>query len=308
VLGGRSLQLARVFGIPIGVHPSWFAVLFLIIWALSGTYGDLFPGEDTKAFVLATASAMLLFASIVLHELGHARVAIRNGIGIAGIDLWLFGGIAKMKRDADSPGVEFRIAVAGPLVTLAIVVLCFAAGSLSMGTERFLDAIVLRRDAGANAGEAVLGYLVFVNLALLVFNLIPGLPLDGGRIARAIAWWRTGDRARATRFAAGLGRGFAYALMALGLFALVQGDVVGGVWLVFVGLIISQAARSAEVQTALTSRIEGLHVADVMDAEPVALGHGFRSWTRPASSWASSPATASSACRRRCAPGTRSTR
>src|SRR5919198_2536180 len=127
--GGRSIQLARVFGVRIGVDPSWFVVLFLVIWSLSASFKDIYPGHDTKAFTLATLSALLFFASVVLHELGHAVVAMRNGIGIAGIDLWMFGGVAKMQRDTDSPGLEFRVAIAGPLVTLAIAAVCFLAGA-----------------------------------------------------------------------------------------------------------------------------------------------------------------------------------
>jgi Zn-dependent protease len=270
VFGGGSIQLARVFGIRIGVDASWFLVLFLIIWSLSGYYGDLFPGEDGKAFTLATVSALLFFLSVVLHELGHAIVAMRNGIGISGIDLWLFGGVAKMTRDTDSAGLEFRVAVAGPLVTLAIALLCFGAGSLIGGSGETLRGA--RFETGAlGATEAVLGYLAFVNAVLLVFNLIPGFPLDGGRIARAIAWWRTGDRATATRFAARLGRGFSYVLVGFGIFLFIQGSLIGGIWLVFVGLFLGQAARSAELQTTFTSRIQGLRVADVMDAEPVAI-------------------------------------
>jgi Zn-dependent protease len=270
VFGGGSIQLARVFGIRIGVDASWFFVLFLIIWSLSGYYGDLFPGEDAKAFLLAVVSALLFFLSVVLHELGHAVVAMRNGIGIAGIDLWLFGGVAKMSRDTDSAGLEFRVAVAGPVVTLAIALACFGAGSLIGGSEDVLRSS--RFETGpAGATEAVLGYLAFVNAVLLVFNLIPGFPLDGGRIARSIAWWRTGDRARATRFAARLGRGFSYVLIGFGIFLFLQGSLLGGVWLAFVGLFLGQAARSAEVQTALMSRIQGLRVADVMDEEPVAI-------------------------------------
>ena len=115
MLGGRSIPLIRVFGIRIGVDPSWFLALFLFIWLLTGYYQDAIPGKnDTEAFVLATASALLFFTSILLHELGHAWVAIRNKIEIAGIDLWLFGGVARMTRDTTSPGVEFRVAIAGP--------------------------------------------------------------------------------------------------------------------------------------------------------------------------------------------------
>ena len=270
MFGGGSIQLARVFGVRIGVDPSWFLVLFLIIWSLSGYYQDLYPGEDVKAFALAVASALLFFLSVLLHELGHAVVAIRNGIPIAGIDLWMFGGVAKMQRDTDSPGVEFRVAVAGPLVTLLIAAVCFGGATLIEGASDALKGSSFETGS-MGAATAVLGYLAFVNAVLLVFNLIPGFPLDGGRIARAIAWWRTGDRSRATRFAARLGRGFAVLMIGVGIFMFLQGNLIGGVWLVFVGLFLSQAARSAEVQTALTSRIEGVRVADVMDAEPVAV-------------------------------------
>jgi Zn-dependent protease len=270
MFGGGSIQLARVFGIRIGVDVSWFIVLFLIIWSLSGYYADLFPGDDGKAFALAVASALLFFLSIVLHELGHALVAIRNGIGISGIDLWMFGGLAKMKRDTDSAGVEFRVAVAGPIVTLVIAAACFGAGALIGGADDVWRSARFD-DVGVSEAEAVLGYLAFINFALLVFNLIPGFPLDGGRIARAIAWWRTGDRTRATRFAARLGRLFAYAMVGLAIFLFLTGSLVGGLWLGFIGFFLAQAARTAELQSEYTSRIEGLRVADLMDAEPVAV-------------------------------------
>jgi Zn-dependent protease len=270
MFSGRSIQLFRVFGIRIGVDPSWFFVLFLIIWSLSGYFQDLFPGDDTKAFILAVVSALLFFLSIVLHELGHAVVAIRNGIGITGIDLWMFGGVAKMERDTDTPAVEFKVAVAGPVVTLAITLLCFALGSLLSTPDDVLRGS--RFETGAFGGTvAVLSYMASINALVLVFNLIPGFPLDGGRIARAIAWWRTGDRTRATRLAARLGRGFAIVMIGVGAFWFITGNLVGGIWLVFIGFFLSQAARSAELQTVITSRIEGVQVQDVMDAEPVAI-------------------------------------
>jgi Zn-dependent protease len=262
--GGRSIQLARVFGVRIGVDPSWFVVLFLVIWSLSASYKDIYPGQDTKAFTLATISALLFFTSVVLHELGHAVVAMRNGIGIAGIDLWLFGGVARMKSDTRTPGEEFKVAVAGPVVTAVIALVCWLAGGS--------HAIVLD-DEHVSAGTTILRFLAFINLALLVFNLVPGFPLDGGRIARAIAWWRTGDRDRATRFAAALGRGFGVLLMGFGVYLLFgpPNDTIGGVWLIAVGFMLRQTARAAEVQSRISERFAGLRVADVMDAEPVVL-------------------------------------
>jgi Zn-dependent protease len=269
VLGGRSIQLARVFGIRIGADTSWFVFLFLIIILQSRQYQGLFPGEDSKAFALAVASAFLFVLSILLHELGHAAVAIRNGIGIAGIDLWMFGGVAKMRKDADSPGVDFRIAAAGPAVTVLIAAICFGIGASSVGAAEFGQVLSYSHPAGA--GTTLVADICFINGLLLVLNLLPGLPLDGGRILRALVWWRTGDRNRATRAMAVAGRALAYVLGGFGLLLVVQGNVSEGIWLGFVALIVSQGARSAEVQTAVVSRIEHLRVSDVMDAEPVAL-------------------------------------
>ena len=266
---GSSFQLARVFGIRIGVDFSWFLVLFLIIWNLSSYYEDAAPGSN--AFLLAVLSALLFFLSILLHELGHAVVAIRNGISIAGIDLWLFGGVAKLGRESTSPGVEFRIAVAGPVVTLAIAALCFGLGSAISSSSDVLNSSQFENDVTGST-TAVLGYLTSINVLLLAFNLIPAFPLDGGRIARAIAWKITGDRNRATRFAATLGRLGGYAMIAVGGYLFFVSDsTVSGLWLAFIGFFLASAARSAEESAEFSGRIEHIRVADVMDAEPVAI-------------------------------------
>jgi Zn-dependent protease len=268
MFGGGSIQLARVFGIRIGVDVSWFLVLFLIIYWLTDYYRDVGAGSD--AFLLAAVSALLFFLSILLHELGHAVVAIRNGIPIAGIDLWLFGGVAKLERDTDSPGVEFRVAIAGPLVTLAIAAACYGLGTLISSSREVLDGAVYETTVESQA-SAVLGYLMSINVLVLLFNLIPGFPLDGGRIARAITWKITGDRNRATRFAAVLGRGVGLLMIAGGAVWVVYGGTFSGLWLALIGWFLAQAARSAQVQADFAGRIEHLRVGDVMDAEPVAI-------------------------------------
>jgi Zn-dependent protease len=270
---GGGLTLFHVRGIRISVDYSWFFVLFLIILWLSGYYRDVLDtsSDATDPYVLAVASALLFFGSILLHELGHAMVAVRNGIRITDITLWMFGGVARMSRDSDTPGMEFRIAIAGPMVTLAIVIVGLAVGTLFAGVDEFYKAMRVEDTADTSGALAVVAWLTSINFLILIFNLIPAYPLDGGRIARAAAWWRSGDRTGATRLAANLGRGFSFILIGAGAYLLIQGDPIGGIWLGAIGFILYQSARSTELQTRVTSRIEGVTVADVMDREPVAI-------------------------------------
>ncbi len=270
---GKSIRLVNIFGVRIGIDPTWFLVLFLIIWILSGWFGDVMPNASTTTvYMLATASAMIFFFSIVLHELGHAFVAIRNNIGISGIDLWMFGGVAKMTKDTDSPAVEFKVAIAGPIVTLLIVLLCGAIGVIAVGWDGFLEAMRLEPGTQISGGVAMIAYLTSINIIVLLFNLIPAFPLDGGRVARSIAWKITGKKSSATKFAARLGRAFAYLFIAIGVLEFVVLDrAIAGIWLAAIGFILHQAARGAEQQSAVSSRFEGLTVADVMDSDPVTI-------------------------------------
>jgi Zn-dependent protease len=272
MLGGSgSIQLARILGIRIGASPSWFVVLFLMIYVLSGYFADVLDASDTAAYAVAVAAALLFFVSLALHELGHAIVARRNGIEISGIDLWFFGGVAKLSRDTSSPGEELRVAAAGPAVTLAIVGLCFGAAVLISDTGDVADVAQFSGTTTTGAVAALLGWLAAVNALLFVFNLIPAFPLDGGRIARAAAWKLTGDRNRATRASARVGEGFSYLLIGLGLFLAATSDVASGLWLVVLGWFLGQAARGAVVASEFSERIEGVTAADLMDAEPVAV-------------------------------------
>jgi Zn-dependent protease len=267
------LTLFHVRGIRIGVDYSWFFVLFLIIIWLSGYYRDLLGADQgsTDPYLLAVASAIAFFGSILLHELGHAAVANRLGIPITEITLWLFGGVARMSKDTTSAGEEFKIAAAGPAVTALIALICGGAGILIAGSSDFLDAMRVSNTADTSGLLALIAWLASINLLVLIFNLIPAFPLDGGRIARAIAWRLTGDRNRATRFAVTLGRGFSYVFIAGGAILAVSFDAISGIWLALIGFVLGQSARGYAAQTEFASRIEGISVADVMDADPVAI-------------------------------------
>jgi Zn-dependent protease/CBS domain-containing protein len=269
-MGGGSIQLARVFGIRVGVSPSWFFVLFLMIYSLSRYFDDVVAGSRNTSYAVAVAGAVLFFASIVLHELGHAIVARRNGIGITGIDLWFFGGIAKMEREADSPGEEFRVAAAGPAVTLLIAGIALAGAALLAKTHDFFDIATLS-STQASPELALLGWLFLINGVLFVFNLIPAFPLDGGRIARAVAWKVTGDRTRATKLSGRLGQGFGYLLTGYGIFLAFNGDSVDGIWFALLGIFLGQAARGAVVSSRVSEQIEGVTVSDLMDPDPFTL-------------------------------------
>ncbi|HET7506810.1 MAG TPA: site-2 protease family protein [Solirubrobacterales bacterium] len=270
-LGGGSITLFHFRGIRVSVDWSWFIVLFLVILYMTNFFEGLLDEGGTTPFLFGVLSAIGFFGSILLHEFGHAVAARRNGIGITGIQLWIFGGMARMDREADTPGTELKVALAGPAVTFAIVVVLALVGTLGSGWTDFREAAIQETRAGVSPLMALIAWLVTINALVLVFNLLPAYPMDGGRVAKAIAWWRTGDRNKATRFAANLGRLFGYLFIGGGLVLLATGYFVSGIWLAFIGMIINGSARGAAMQTAISSRIGDVRVADVMDREPVAI-------------------------------------
>jgi Zn-dependent protease len=281
VLGGSSIRLATIFGIRVGVNVSWFLILFLAIFWLQEPFADEL-NDESAGFVVAVLTAFGFFGSILLHELGHAVAARREGIEVSGIDLFFFGGMMKMSRDTTSPGQEFRVAAAGPLVTLLIIIVGALASMALLGADDFWDAARLERTGAPSGFELWLSFLVSANVLLLVFNLIPAFPLDGGRIARAAAWKVTGDRAKATRLSAYLGQGFAAILIGWGLYILVsRNDTVGGLWAIILGYLLGSSARAAIAHSAFSERLKGVTVADIMDADPVVIPADFpssRAW------------------------------
>ena len=256
-----SIRVARVAGIPLGIHPLWFAVVALITWSLGEAY---YPDEiagiaPLASYALGFASALLLFASVLLHELGHALVARRYGVRIDEIDLWLLGGVAVMRDGARRPQEELRFALAGPAVTVVIATVC---GALA----------VLLSYTSLTAARALLEYQAIVNIVIVAFNLLPAFPLDGGRVARAVLWQRKGNKVAATVVAAGIGRAFAWGFIVLALVAVAAG-VPSGLWFGLIGLFLLLASR-AELQQARLQEIFAGRRANQLISHPAVVLRG----------------------------------
>jgi Zn-dependent protease len=251
-----TFQLGRIAGVRIGVNWSWLIVFALIVWSLAAA---VFPSQnpgfsDGEYIAMAVVAALLFFVSLLLHELGHALQARRDGVEIEGINLWLFGGVAQFKGGFPSAGAEFRIAIAGPLVSLALGILF----------------VVVAAFAGLpNAVDGVVAWLGFTNLILLAFNMLPALPLDGGRVLRSALWHFRGDLQWATWVASGVGRGFGFLFIGLGVFMLIVEGAFSGAWLAFIGWFLLQAATAEARYVATKQALDGLRVRDLMIREPV---------------------------------------
>jgi Zn-dependent protease len=254
-----SLRLGRVAGIEVGLHWSLAIVFVLIVWTLAGQiFPAIVPDQGQSAYwTVSVLAALLFYISLLAHEMGHALVARSLGVSVEGITLWIFGGIARLGGDAATAGAEARIAIAGPIVSLALAVL--------FGVTTFgLDVA-----SGPPLIEAGCAWLALSNTTLLLFNLIPAFPLDGGRIFRAWLWRRNGDRYRATSTAALVGRACSFVMIGLGLLALFLQRDISGVWLIFLGLFLMSAARNEEANVLTHGALAGLRVSDVMSRDPV---------------------------------------
>jgi Zn-dependent protease len=261
----------NLFGFRIGVDRSWFLILFLVIFLLSGEFHQALHSSDAVAYLTTVVTVLVLFGSLIVHELGHALVARREGITVRRIDLFLFGGLTEMSRDAATPGEDFKIAAAGPLATLGFVLLCLAVDLAIVGPHRLVHAAELDNTVTITPVLLALSWLLFWNVLLLFFNLVPAFPLDGGRMTRAIIWRVTGEKERGTRTAARLGQAFALLLAGVGVLITLDYRNFSGLWLIAIAFLMYQSAKAALVQTALSARIEGVRVADIMDRQPVAI-------------------------------------
>jgi Zn-dependent protease len=264
-----SIKLIRIAGIRIDVNASWFVMLFLLIFWISGDFKAALHSSSDVAYLTTVITALLFFGSVIMHELGHAFVARHEGIQVQRISLFLLGGTTYMSRDSQSPGEEFRIAAAGPAGTLLFVVIMLAVDLALVGPHRLLHAVELDGTVRITPVLLALSWLLVMNILIFFFNLVPAYPLDGGRIARAIVWRVTGDKLRGTRTAARLGEGFAFLLAGFGLYVLLHSSSFTGLWLMVLAFFTWQSARLAITGTAAASKVQGVRVADVMDHEPV---------------------------------------
>ena len=250
-----NISLGRIGGVEVRINWSWLVIFALIVWTLAdGVFPSTNPGlSGNTHLAMAIVAALLFVVSILLHELGHAWEARREGLEVDGITLWLFGGVSQFKGGFPSAGAEFRIAIAGPLVSLVLGVF-----------------FVLIAIAGLpSAVDGVAAWLGYINLALLVFNLIPALPLDGGRVLRAALWQSKGDLAWATRVGTDIGRVFGYLFIGLGLAMFIFQGSFSGAWLAFIGWFLLQAATAEARYIATEAALHGLHVRDLMVRDPV---------------------------------------
>jgi Zn-dependent protease/CBS domain-containing protein len=256
----ENLSLGRIAGIHVGLNWSLLVIAALIAWSLAtGLLPSAAPGQTSGAYWTAgLVSAFVYLAALLAHELAHSIVAMRRGVRVEGITLWLFGGVSRFSSESSSPGAQALITFVGPLT------------SLLLGALFFLASVAVGGGANASLVSATLAWLGYINILLGVFNLLPAFPLDGGRLLQSLIWLRTGDRQRATTIAARIGMGFAFLFIAYGLLTFfVAGSLIGGVWAVFLGWFLLSAARAEESSGLIRQALSGISVADVMTPDPV---------------------------------------
>jgi Zn-dependent protease/predicted transcriptional regulator len=255
----KGFKLFKVIGIQISLDYTWFIIFALVAWTLSqGYFPSVVPGLAMWIYIaMGVVSSLLLFASILLHELSHSYVANRLGMDIRGITLFIFGGIAELSREPDDPRMELKIAIAGPIasVVLAILFWLIKEGLTAMALFPLVASIC--------------SYLVIINIVVVIFNMIPGFPLDGGRVLRAIWWMKSGNLQRATMVAGRVGKGFALFLIFFGILQTFTGNIIGGLWMVFIGIFLQQAAESGYREVLIRNSLSGIRVGDVMTREVV---------------------------------------
>jgi len=254
-----QIKLGRIFGIEIGLHYSWLIIALLVTLSLAGHFQMMNPNWGASTiWVTAVATGLLFFAAIIVHELSHAAVAKARGLPVRAITLFALGGVAQIDKDAEDAKTEFWMGIVGPITSAVIGAGCLAiAYALGWAPERGMM-------RASTPILALLLWLGYINIALAVFNMIPGFPLDGGRVLRAIVWWVTGNANRATRIAAQVGQLVAFFFIIWGIFRFFGGAGFGGLWIAFIGWFLLDAARASYAQVVTTENLRGVRVGDVM--------------------------------------------
>lgn len=254
-----SLYLGSIAGIRIEVNFSWLIIFALMTFSLATLwFPQSVPRQSVPLYWLtAVVAVLLLFASVLAHELAHSIFAKSRGLPVKSITLFIFGGVSNIEREPQSPGVEFQMAFVGPLTSLII-------GAVSVGVTFLLGGIT----GVPPLLTALFSYMGIINLLLGVFNLIPGFPMDGGRVLRSMIWKATGSLQKATQWAANVGQGIAYLMMLIGVWLFFTGFPLDGLWIGFIGLFLLYAAQAEIAQMRLESSVAGVKVGDVMTAAP----------------------------------------
>lgn len=262
-----TIRLGRILGIQIGLHYSWLIIAMLVAFSLAAQFRSTNPGwGDRTIWATAILTATLFFVAIVLHELSHAVVAKARGLPVRSITLFALGGVAEIEKDAGDAKTEFLIGIVGPFASTVIGVICLLL-AWALGWD------LLDVTAPKSPLVAMLMWLGVINIGLAIFNLIPGFPLDGGRVLRAIMWWVTGDAERSTRAASWVGQLVAFGFIVIGIFRFFGGAGFGGLWLAFIGWFLLSAARTSYAQLAIAESLRGLRAVDVMTKDcPVVSG------------------------------------
>ncbi|MHB8779783.1 MAG: site-2 protease family protein [Candidatus Geothermincolia bacterium] len=255
----NSFRLGRILGIEVALHYSWFIIFALVFWALgSQVFPSWYPDMTSPIYYgMAAATTVLFFGSVLAHEIMHSVVARRRGLPVSGITLFIFGGVSNIAREPDDPAMELAVAFAGP------------ASSLLLG-GLFLGLWAIGRALSVPTGfVGVALYLAFINIVLAIFNLVPGFPLDGGRLLRALIWKRTNDLTRATRVASVIGTGIGFLIVAYGIYLFIVGYVASGLWLVLIGWFLEQMSVHGYKETVIRQSLLGVRVSQLMTPEPV---------------------------------------
>ncbi|HWE53694.1 MAG TPA: site-2 protease family protein [Bryobacteraceae bacterium] len=247
-----QISLGSVFGIKIGLHYSWFLIAILIVFSLTGQFHENNRlWSDGVVLAMALATAVLFFVSLLLHELAHSTVARANGLPVKEITLFALGGISQIEKDPTSAKIEFWMAFVGPLTSAVI-------GGALLGLAHLIG------NPSASPWTTMLLWLGYINVSLAGFNLLPGYPLDGGRVLRALIWWKTGNADRSTQLAAKVGQVVAFLFIAVGIYQFFGGAGFGGLWIAFIGWFLLTAARESYVRVGVTHALNGVRVSDVM--------------------------------------------